>query len=145
MTTGQTDRNDHDDYLLTPRETLARLAEASKRDDARMPVQEDIDFLIAYLSMSKQLGSLTYKQMDAFWELNRKLVEAHEEIRYWYKGRPAYDAPDYLELEVPKDRTASDWMAGLSVEEYEIVAKAAYAQFEHVFDEMAREPTPRTP
>lgn len=128
-------------YEGHPREVLARLGKIAGRDDAVLPTAEEMQDVIAYLSMSKQLGNLTYKQMDAFWELNRRMLNAEFFEREWYLEHPAYDMPEHLEL--PEDDTARNWFnRDLEKDQQNIVLKAAYVQFKHVLEE---EPAPTYP
>ena len=135
---GQTGGNLYEGH---PREVLARLGKIAGRDDAVLPTAEEMRDVIAYLSMSKQLGNLTYKQMDAFWELNRRMLNAEWFERNWYREHPAYDMPEHLEL--PEDDTARHWFDYyLERDQQNIVLKAAYVQFKHVLEE---EPAPMYP
>lgn len=113
-------------FARKPRATLARIAQSVEQDDARPLTDEEAKDLISYLSMATRLGGMTFRQMDAFWELNRQLLKAHAELRDFYEERPAFDDGQYKPRE---ESAARRWMSGLSEKDYAVVVEAAYAQF----------------
>lgn len=130
-------------FQRKPRATLARLAKGVDAEDVRLPTGAEIDDLISYLSMAKKLGEMTYKQMDAFWDLNKQLMAAHSELREYYKARPAFDDGEYDER--PEDTTAIQWLNKLPLADYHTVAEAAYAQFKDEFPQDGHAPTSPSP
>lgn len=120
-----------------PLATLARIssmAATAGQEEVQLPTSNEIDDLISYLSIAKAMGGMTLRQVDAFWDLNRQLMEAHAELREFYDARPAWDdAPCPYPAPTP-DATAINWLEGLDPAGYATVAEAAYAQFK---DELA--------